>query len=64
MFTVLRGSYEETGLHSAWLAYLLNPNAEHDCGGLFLKLFIEILQLGVRRHSDESETDKLEILRI
>jgi hypothetical protein len=44
VFTVLRGIGEETGLHSAWLAYLLDPQAKHDCGPLFLELFIKVLQ--------------------
>ncbi len=51
VFTVLRGSGEETGLHSAWLAYLLNPKAEHDCGSLFLDMFVETLkEKGVELH--------------
>ena len=28
-------------LHSNFLAYLLNPNASHDCGDLFLRLFVD-----------------------
>lgn len=31
-------------LHSNIIHYLLNPAADHDCGSLFLKLFIDTLQ--------------------
>lgn len=59
VFTVLRGSGEETGLHSAWLAYLLDPGEKHDCGPLFLNLFIKSLQKGVVRHSGIGPLDEL-----
>lgn len=44
LFTVLLGIGDETRLHSRWLAYLLNPKREHDCGSLFLDLFLNTLK--------------------
>lgn len=58
LFTVLRGAHEEAGLHSAFLAFLLNPNEAHDCDALFLKLFLECLKNGVWCH--DSTSHKLE----
>ena len=62
LFTVLRQRGEEVGLHSRWLAFLLNPRAEHACGALFLKLFVATLQKGVQPHSDDAEPCDLTIL--
>jgi hypothetical protein len=30
--------------HSNFIAYLLNPDASHDCGVIFLKYFLEVLK--------------------
>ncbi|MDA8378461.1 MAG: PD-(D/E)XK nuclease family protein [Planctomycetia bacterium] len=63
VFTVLRGAGDETGLHTSWLGFLLNPKERHDCGDLFLKLFLTRLAKGIQLHKDApfkpSELDKL-----
>jgi hypothetical protein len=43
LFTLLRCIGDETGLHSRFIAYLLNPASKHDCGRLFLDLFLDTL---------------------
>lgn len=45
LFTVLLSEGDETRLHSRYLAHLLHPNPapNHDCGPLFLKLFVTTL---------------------
>ena len=53
VFTVLRGAGEEPGLHTRWLAFLLNPKEHHDCGDLFLKLFLARLAKGVQKHNGD-----------
>ncbi len=64
VFTVLRGAGDEAGLHSRWIAYLLDPKGAHDCGPLFLNLFIKTLQkIGVLKHSNETDPDFLSSLR-
>lgn len=50
VFTVLRGARKEAGLHTPWLAYLLNPTETHDCGDLFLRLFLKRISAGVQPH--------------
>ena len=32
---------------SAWIAYLLNPQENHGCGDIFLKLFIKLLSVPI-----------------
>lgn len=45
LFTALLKPDDEVRLHSRWIEYLLNPKAgRHDCGSLFLKLFLEQLR--------------------
>ncbi|MGA2322934.1 MAG: PD-(D/E)XK nuclease family protein [Sedimentisphaerales bacterium] len=44
VFTTLRKAHEEVGLHSRFLALLLNAKGSHDCGNLFLNLFLEVLK--------------------
>lgn len=41
IFTLLRKAHEEVGLHSRFIGYLLNPDADHGQGDLFLKMFLE-----------------------
>lgn len=41
IFKVLGLSSNETRTHSAFIAELLNPEGSHDCGGAFLKAFVE-----------------------
>jgi hypothetical protein len=43
IFTVLRGESEEVGLHSKFIAELLDPNGSHRLGRLFQALFIKML---------------------
>ncbi len=43
LFTTLLGIGDETRLHSRFITHLLNPQGNHDCGYLFLNLFIDIL---------------------
>ncbi len=62
LFTILRGIGEEVGLHSQWLAFLLDPQAAHDCGAMFLRLFVEALQKGVQPHADDAAPCKLDFL--
>lgn len=65
VFTALLKFHDEVKLHSRWLCYLLDPKAGHDCGTLFLDLFIQTLrERGVQRHDDEAAPDILEKLNI
>ncbi len=52
VFTVLRSAGDEVGLHTRWLAFLLDPNGTHDCDDTFLKLFLKTLAEGVQPHDD------------
>jgi hypothetical protein len=63
VFTAVLKYNDEVRLHSRWLLYLLNPEAEHDCGALFLKLFVDTLrEKGAKRHKDGQyeETDRMD----
>ena len=40
IFTLLRKKHDEVGLHSRFIGYLLNPDADHGQGDLFLEQFI------------------------
>lgn len=44
LFTTLLKIDDETRLHSRFIHFLLNPDAHHDCGDLFLKAFTETLE--------------------
>jgi len=60
LFTVLLGIGDETRLHSNYLAHLLNPNDTHDCGPLFLKLFLGVLrEQGVKPHAHDADPETL-----
>lgn len=50
LFTVLRDARNEVGLHTPWLAHLLNPKETHGCDGLFLDLFLKRISAGVQQH--------------
>ena len=64
VFTVLRQGHDERGLHSNWIAYLLDPSKEHDCGPLFLELFLESLILkGAQPHDDSAKRCYFDHLR-
>lgn len=41
VFTILRSAHEEVGLHSRFIAFLLDPEGDHGQGDLFLRLFME-----------------------
>ncbi|MGJ8640733.1 MAG: PD-(D/E)XK nuclease family protein [Opitutaceae bacterium] len=43
IFTTLLPAHDEVRLHTRFLHELLNPNGSHDCGDLFLKLFLKTL---------------------
>lgn len=43
VFTTLLAIGDETRLHSRFIAHLLNPKANHDCGSLFLDLFLDVI---------------------
>lgn len=43
LFKVINMTSDETRVHSAMIADLLNPNGQHQMGDVFLKLFIECL---------------------
>lgn len=45
VFKILEVEANETRLHSAFLAELLNPNGSHGRGDIFLKLFLSALSL-------------------
>jgi hypothetical protein len=45
IFNVLNLTSDEVRLHSAFLAELLNVNGSHGCGDVFLKAFIEEMNL-------------------
>lgn len=45
LFTTLLDAHDEVRLHTRFLAHLLNPKGNHDCGGLFLDLFLEAVGL-------------------
>jgi len=53
LFTTLLDAHDEVRLHTRFLAHLLNPHAKHDCGGLFLDLF-----LGVVGHLDDLKAEQ------
>jgi len=59
LFTVLLDETDECRLHSRYLAHLLDPHGRcrgaHDCGPLFLKLFLQILSEGVPAHDGHIE---------
>lgn len=64
LFTLLLNRGDETCLHSKYLAHLLDPKGLHDCGDLFLKLFLEVLrERRVQPHADDAEADTLECLK-
>lgn len=44
LFTTLLKISDETRLHSRFIHFLLNPNAHHDCGDLFLQAFAETIK--------------------
>ena len=62
LFTILRQPHEETGLHSQYLAHLLGPRASHDCGSLFLRLFLEQVGNGAQTHHDEGISGSCDLL--
>ncbi len=45
IFSILRNSTDEVNLHSKFIYELLNPNGSHRQGNLFLKLFIEEIEI-------------------
>jgi hypothetical protein len=56
IFTTLRKETEEVGLHENFLGLLLDAKGSHDCGDLFLKLFIQVLkEQGVDKCLGESK---------
>lgn len=44
VFTTLLGAGDEVRLHTRFIHCLLNPEGSHDCGRLFLDLFLETLR--------------------
>jgi len=51
LFTVLLADSDECRLHSRYLTHLLDPHGAHDCGPLFLRLFLRELE----RHAPVSD---------
>lgn len=45
VFTTLLDASDEVRLHTRFLAHLLDPKERHDCGRLFLDLFLEVIKL-------------------
>ena len=45
IFEILKAEHYEVTTHSAILAELLNPNGSHGCTDIFLKSFLEVLNL-------------------
>jgi len=69
LFTVLREIHNETGLHSRYLAHLLNPQdsweSHHDCGLLFLSLFLRVInKSGVVKDDGSKQFGTLESLKL
>ena len=44
LFKVIHMTSNETSVHSAFIADLLNPNGLHGMGDAFLKLFLDIIE--------------------
>lgn len=44
VFTTLLSSHDEVRLHTRFICLLLDPLGQHDCGDLFLKLFLQTLE--------------------
>ena len=64
VFTAVLKHDDEVRLHTRWLHYLLNREAEHDCDTLFLDLFIKTLeQVGVQPHEDNADATRLDKLK-
>jgi len=45
IFSVLRMEYKENATHSAFLSTLLNPDGSHLKGSVFLRLFLQVVQI-------------------
>jgi hypothetical protein len=58
LFTTLLKSHDEVRLHGRYLTHLLNPNAKHDCGHLFLNLFLK--KVGLEDLQDQKCSVKAE----
>ena len=63
LFTVLRQEHDEAGLHTKYLVHLLDPSDQaesgHDCGGLFLDLFLKHVALKLRDSGEQDLADAL-----
>ena len=55
LFTTLLNIADETRLHSRFIEFLLNPSANHDCGNLFLKCFLEVLEKHFEENNQKPE---------
>ncbi len=54
VFTTVLHAHDEVRLHTRFMHSLLNPNEPHDCGRLFLDLFLDSLgEIGLYDHDDE-----------
>lgn len=54
LFTTLLKAHDETRLHSRFIAHLLDSNGNHDCGNLFLNLFIDTVNEENSKESEQS----------
>lgn len=58
IFSVLHAVQDETRLHSRFIAFLLNPNASHNLGNSFFKLFLqEVLRTDFDTNNYEIKTE-------
>jgi len=61
VFTTLLKEHDEVRLHSRFVTHLLDPKANHDCGRLFLDLFLDTISEGVQPHEDENAVEQKSI---
>jgi hypothetical protein len=64
VFSILRKSSDEVNLHSKFIYELLNPNGSHQQGDIFLKLFIEEIDINftIDNINIYREKDNIDIL--
>jgi len=62
LFSTLLKVHDEVRLHSRFLEFLLNPDSNHDCGTLFLHLFIDVIKKDVSiilQNDNESSLEQI-----
>ncbi|MFA6716235.1 MAG: PD-(D/E)XK nuclease family protein [Victivallaceae bacterium] len=61
LFSTLLKVHDEVRLHSRFLEFLLNPSSNHDCGALFLQLFLDTIKedISIILHNDHENSLEL-----